>query len=129
MLELSKDGDVVPLIGANVYWEGTNIGATTDLQGDFSIDEATSFPAILSVSYVGYTFDSKEIINDKYILCISVILFAKTKKLYFSNKFSNSFKDISSNITISCSLGFLKIIFFLHNSWALNKKRFHISFR
>jgi len=71
VLELSKDGNVVPLVGANVYWEGTNIGTTTDLQGDYSIDEATSFPASLSVSYVGYNFDSKEIINDKYIFYLT----------------------------------------------------------
>ena len=71
VLELSTDGNVVPLVGANVYWEGTNIGTTTDLQGDYSIDEAISFPASLSVSYVGYTFDSKEIIDDKYIFYLT----------------------------------------------------------
>ena len=71
VLELSKDGDTIPLFGANVYWEGTNIGTTTDLQGDYSIDEAISFPASLSVSYVGYTFDSNEIIDDKYIFYLT----------------------------------------------------------
>ena len=74
VLELSKDGNVVPIFGANVYWEGTNIGTTTDIKGVYYIDEAISFPANLSVSYVGYTFDSKEIIDDKYIFYLKSIV-------------------------------------------------------
>ena len=67
VLELSQDGKTTPIFGANVYWEDTNIGTTTDINGIYFINEATSFPANLSVSYVGYTFDSQEIIDDKYI--------------------------------------------------------------
>ena len=67
VLELSQDGKTTPIFGANVYWEDTNIGTTTDINGVYFINEATSFPATLSVSYVGYTFDSQEIIDDKYI--------------------------------------------------------------
>ncbi len=67
VLELSKDGRTTPIFGANVYWEETNIGTTTDVDGVYFINEAVSFPATLSVSYVGYTFDSKEVIDDKYI--------------------------------------------------------------
>ena len=67
VLELSQDGKTTPIFGANVYWEDTNIGTTTDINGVYFINEATSFPANLSVSYVGYSFDSQEIIDDKYI--------------------------------------------------------------
>ena len=67
VLELSQDGKTTPIFGANVYWEDTNIGTTTDINGVYFINEATSFPATLSVSYVGYSFDSQEIIDDKYI--------------------------------------------------------------
>ena len=74
VLEFSKDGNVVPIFGANVYWEGTNIGTTTDINGVYYIDEPISYPANLSVSYVGYTFDSKEIIDDKYIFYLKSIV-------------------------------------------------------
>ena len=67
VLELTNDGKKVPIFGANVYWEETKVGTTTDINGVYFINEATSFPASLSVSYVGYTFDSKEILDDRYI--------------------------------------------------------------
>jgi len=67
VLEISKNGEEIPIIGANVYWEGTTIGTATDLSGNYSIQEATSFPATLNVSFVGYTLDSKETIDNKYI--------------------------------------------------------------
>ena len=67
VLELSKDGSFIPVFGANVYWEGTNVGTTTDITGNYSINEAVSFPATLSVSYVGYTVDTNVFINNKYI--------------------------------------------------------------
>ena len=67
VLELSKSGDIIPVFGANVYWEGTSIGTITDISGNYSINEAESFPATLSVSYVGYTVDSNIFIDNKYI--------------------------------------------------------------
>jgi len=67
VLELSKDGSFVPIFGANVYWEGTSIGTTTDINGDYYINEAEFFPAILSVSYVGYTVDTNVFINNQYV--------------------------------------------------------------
>ena len=67
VLELNSDGSVSPIFGANVYWEETTVGTTTDANGNYTISEATSFPASLSVSYVGYTYDSKEFINNEFI--------------------------------------------------------------
>ena len=67
VLELSKSGDIIPVFGANVYWEGTSIGTITDISGNYSINKAESFPATLSVSYVGYTVDSNIFIDNKYI--------------------------------------------------------------
>ena len=67
VLEISNNGEVIPIIGANVYWEGTTIGTATDLSGRYSIQEAPSFPATLSVSFVGYTLDGKEIIDNEYL--------------------------------------------------------------
>ena len=67
VLEISNNGEVIPIIGANVYWEGTTIGTATDLSGRYSIQEAPSFPATLSVSFVGYTLDGKETIDNEYL--------------------------------------------------------------
>ena len=67
VLELSKDGNFIPVFGANVYWEGTSVGTITDITGDYSINEAESFPATLSVSYVGYTVDTNIFLNNQYV--------------------------------------------------------------
>ena len=67
VLEISNNGEIIPIIGANVYWEGTTIGTATDLSGRYSIQEAPSFPATLSVSFAGYTLDGKEIIDNEYL--------------------------------------------------------------
>lgn len=66
VLEISNDGEI-PIIGANVYWEGTSIGTTTDVNGKYTIQEAPSYPATLSVSFVGYILDSKEELDNQYI--------------------------------------------------------------
>jgi len=54
VVEIVKDGSELPIPGANVYWEGTTIGAATQVEGDFSIVEPTAFPATIVVSFVGY---------------------------------------------------------------------------
>jgi len=52
-----KDDFGDPIIGANVIEKGTTNGTITDLDGNFSLDVASS--AILQISYIGYL--SKEI--------------------------------------------------------------------
>ncbi|MBR73656.1 MAG: hypothetical protein CL872_01755 [Dehalococcoidaceae bacterium] len=66
VLEISTDG-AIPIIGVNVYWEGTSIGTATDVNGNYTIQEAPSYPATLNVSFVGYTLDSKEEVDNQYI--------------------------------------------------------------
>ena len=67
VVEVSDDGSLSPIFGANVYWEGTNIGVVSDVNGYYSINEAIFFPATLSVSYVGYTVEDNLFIDNKYI--------------------------------------------------------------
>ena len=45
--------DLGPVIGAAVMVEGTTIGATTDLDGNFSINVPNAKTAVLVVRYVG----------------------------------------------------------------------------
>ena len=54
VVEIVKDGSELPIPGANVYWEGTTIGAATQGDGNFSIVEPAEFPATIVVSFVGY---------------------------------------------------------------------------
>ncbi len=55
---MSEEKEV--LIGANVYWTGTNLGTTTDVDGAFKLPEATT-SNLLVASYVGYESDTIEI--------------------------------------------------------------------
>lgn len=48
------DGKEEPILGANVYWSGTNIGTVTDIEGNFKIPFSAE-NAQLVISYVGYT--------------------------------------------------------------------------
>lgn len=50
---LVKEADGTPLIGVNVYWKGTTIGQTTDIDGQFSIVQ-TKESNILVARYIGY---------------------------------------------------------------------------
>ncbi|MBK8043705.1 MAG: TonB-dependent receptor plug domain-containing protein [Haliscomenobacter sp.] len=48
----ASDGS--PIIGASILERGTNNGAITDLDGNFSI-QLTALPATLEISYIGFT--------------------------------------------------------------------------
>lgn len=48
------DDNNQPVIGANVYWEGTQLGTTTDVDGAFKLKTRKSTNNLV-VSYIGYT--------------------------------------------------------------------------
>ncbi|MDR2804820.1 MAG: SusC/RagA family TonB-linked outer membrane protein, partial [Dysgonamonadaceae bacterium] len=60
-----------PLIGATVFLSGEKTGAVSDVDGNFIL-QATSFPATLSVTYVGYK--SAEVIVEKPAAPLTVYL-------------------------------------------------------
>ena len=53
------------LIGANVFLVGTSLGAATNIEGRFIINNIVEGKYILKVSYIGYTVKEIEIIIDK----------------------------------------------------------------
>ncbi len=67
VVEHTKEGEILPIIGANVYWEGTSIGVATDVNGDFSIVEPSSYPATIVVSFVGYQKYTQQISENKVL--------------------------------------------------------------
>lgn len=60
----SKD-DESGLVGANVYWAGSQIGTVTDVNGEFVIPMVESTNKLV-VSYIGYKPDTLIITNDTY---------------------------------------------------------------
>ena len=49
-----QNGRKMPIIGANVYWEGTTVGVVTDFDGNFEIHTVSSTNR-LSASFIGYS--------------------------------------------------------------------------
>ena len=57
------NGDtLVPLAGANIYWEGTTTGTVSDKTGHYTI-ERTAGASTLVASFIGYQSESKIIIS------------------------------------------------------------------
>ena len=54
VVEILPSGEESPLPGANVVWEGTNTGTTSNSEGFYLIDAPESYPATLVVTFVGY---------------------------------------------------------------------------
>ncbi len=52
-----RDAEGQPLIGASVYWAGTNIGASTDAAGAFQLHRVKNHD-LLVASYLGYVNDT-----------------------------------------------------------------------
>ena len=53
VIETAADGSVLPLMGANVIWEGSTVGTFSDENGDFILPYDTTYKTII-ISYVGF---------------------------------------------------------------------------
>src|ERR1043165_7543804 len=63
MLKFPFISVVVPVV---VYWQNTTTGTTTDMNGNFSIQNPLQFPAKLIVSFVGFTNDTVKIADSSF---------------------------------------------------------------
>ena len=61
VVEILPTGEESPLPGANVVWDGTTIGSTSNEQGFYLINEPENYPATMVVTFIGYQSDKKEI--------------------------------------------------------------------
>ena len=61
VVEILPSGEESPLPGANVVWDGTTIGSTSNEQGFYLINEPESYPATMVVTFIGYQSYKKEI--------------------------------------------------------------------
>ncbi len=64
--EENKENEPVPVVGANVYWLDTTVGAVTDIDGKFSIPYQSEYTKLV-VSYVGYKTDTITVSSAKAI--------------------------------------------------------------
>lgn len=55
---IDDKGKVETLPGASVYWEGTQIGTVTNMEGKFQLSNPASIPANLIISSVGFVSDT-----------------------------------------------------------------------
>lgn len=66
ILEANTENKTVPVVGANVFWLNTSVGAVTDIDGKFTIPYETSYKQLV-ISYVGYQTDTLTINQPKFI--------------------------------------------------------------
>ncbi len=66
VIEVTENEQAIPLVGANLYWLGTSIGATSDADGTFAIEFSNTSKQLV-VSYVGYQNDTLEINSPDFI--------------------------------------------------------------
>ena len=61
VVEILQSGEESPLQGANVVWDGTTVGSTSNEQGFYLINEPESYPSTMVVTFIGYQSYKKEI--------------------------------------------------------------------
>ena len=60
-----SEADGEPVFGASVFVIGTTVGASTDIDGNFTIENVPATATTLRVSYVGMTTQEVHILRDK----------------------------------------------------------------
>ena len=60
-----SEADGEPVFGASVFVVGTSVGAGTDMDGNFTIENVPATATTLRVSYVGMTTQEVKILRDK----------------------------------------------------------------
>ncbi len=61
----------VPLPGANIYWQGTEVGTTSNSDGAFEIP-ITDKSSVLVASFIGYQSEQKNVISRKGVINFSL---------------------------------------------------------
>jgi vitamin B12 transporter len=69
-----SDQNGEPIIGANIFLEGTYDGTSTDLEGQFSFDTEERGKWVLRVSYIGYQEFEQEVAIGEEGLVLNIVL-------------------------------------------------------
>lgn len=70
VFELDDKNQPIPLIGANIYWEGTQLGTTSNDSGYFEIKKPDMDHLHLIISYIGYKPDTLEVEDEENLTII-----------------------------------------------------------
>lgn len=91
--ELNDKNEKIPLIGTNVFWEGTQIGTTTDVNGVFNLNKIKSDHLHLVVSYIGYEPVEIEIPVDQDTIEITLSVNRELKEVVVTGTSLSKFID------------------------------------
>jgi outer membrane receptor for ferrienterochelin and colicins len=91
--ELDDKGEKIPLIGTNVFWEGTQVGTTTDENGFFNLQKVNIDHIHLVVSYIGYEPVDIEIPNDQDTIEIVLSINRELKEVVVTGTSLSKFID------------------------------------
>jgi len=89
-----QNGDnKIPLVSANVYWEGTNIGVATKNDGSFSIPKLKQDHLHLIISYIGYKPTKIEVGSDDDTLEVILSLNRELSEIIITAARSSKYID------------------------------------
>ncbi|MCX8106394.1 MAG: carboxypeptidase-like regulatory domain-containing protein, partial [Ignavibacterium album] len=94
--ELNDKNEKVPLAGTNIFWLGTQIGTTSDLNGFFELSKPKTKQdegLKLIVSYIGYQPDTLDIDNDTDSLEVVLSINRELKEVVVTGKSLSKFID------------------------------------
>lgn len=91
--ELDDKGDKVPLVGTNVFWDGTQIGTTTDENGFFNLKKIESDHLHLVVSYIGYQPAEIDVPSDQDTIEIILTINRELKEVMVTGTSLSKFID------------------------------------
>ncbi len=64
--EANEKKETTPILGANVYWMGTSVGTTTNIDGEFTLTYKKDYKKLI-ISYVGFKTDTITVNTPTYI--------------------------------------------------------------
>ncbi|MEA3444313.1 MAG: TonB-dependent receptor, partial [Bacteroidota bacterium] len=70
--DVSSEENSFPVLGVNIYWQGTTKGTTSNEEGYFKLEKPTGTKARLIVSYIGYNSDTIAISDSQAYLNIQL---------------------------------------------------------
>jgi outer membrane receptor for ferrienterochelin and colicins len=91
--ELDDKGAKIPLIGTNVFWEGSQVGTTTDENGFFDLKKIETDHLHLVVSYIGYEPVDLEIPKDQDTIEIILSINRELKEVVVTGTSLSKFID------------------------------------
>jgi TonB-linked SusC/RagA family outer membrane protein len=88
--------DKLPVVGASIRIKGTNTGAVTDVNGDFSI--SVSNGSVLVVSYIGYQTKEVTVQGDQPISIVLSVVNNSLNEVVVTGYQTQRKKDISGSV-------------------------------